>query len=178
MKHEHISPKKMQKQRPETFLTLTNFPPSPGNFSLVKCLLRKLLEGLAPGLLCGEAAGARPHPAGRRCLLQGCGGDSARAGDRSHLHPWTSPALVCPARDIAAGEPGTEGTRAVSWDGTWEAAEGEGQEGQGTFLARGSASGLSRLYQRVIKRRSAGLRFGNRSISAQKQPGEMNLGPT
>jgi len=71
-----------------------------------------------------------------------------------------------------------EGIRAVSWDGTWEVAEGEGQERQGTFLGWGSASGLSQLYQRVINRQSAGLRFGNRSILPQKQPGEINLGPT
>lgn len=62
----------------------------------------------------------------------------------------------------------------LGWDVGGSGGRGSGMT-EGTFLVWGSASGLSRLYQRVINWQSAGLRFGNQSILAQKQPGEKNV---
>lgn len=130
-----------------------------------------LSEEQAPGqeLLWGGAGGAQTSPAWRWSLLGGCGGDSIRAGDWSHLRPWTLSARCAWPGTWLPGEPGMDGGDTggeLGWD--VEAAEGAGQERQRTFLGWGSTSSLSRLYQRVIKRQSAGLRFGNRSIPAQK----------
>lgn len=109
--------------------------------------------------------------------VHGCSSDSAWG--QKPLSSLDILSLVCLPRDSAAWESGMEGIQAVSWAGMREDLEGEGQEWQGTFLVWESTSGLSRLYQRVINQQSAGLRFGNQSILAQKQPGEkMYLGST
>lgn len=157
-----------KKQRLSAFLTLINLFLPHWNFFLVKCLLQGLSEDSAlwggrgcpassPGQVWAAAAVTVPMMGTKATLILG--------------HS------ACPETALP-GESGMERTQAASWGGTWEAVEGQGQEWQGTFLVW-SASGLSRLYQRVINWQSAGLRFGNQSIQAQKQPGEkMYLGST
>lgn len=171
MKHEHVSPKKCRNTDCRiSSPSLMYLPPQ-------KLLFSEMFAPRSVGeqeLLCGEEW--VPPPA--RCLLHGSDGDSTHDRDNSHLHPWTLSCQCAWLGQSLHGEPGMEGIWAMNWGGTWEMAEGESQERKGTFLGWGNTSDLSQLYQRVINQQSAGLRFGNQSIPAQKQPGEMNLGPT